>query len=51
MVMKEYYQSGLWTAEHNDDGSYTVVKTRISTEQYNAAIKEINKKGENGLNQ
>lgn len=51
MVMNEYYQNGLWTAKHNDDGSYTIAKTRITTEQYNAAINEINKKGENGLNQ
>ena len=50
-VMKEYYSAGLWTVKSNNNGSYTIEKTKISIKQYYAAINEINKKGENGLNQ
>ena len=49
-VAKEFYENGLWTASLNKDGSATIEKTKITREQYNAAIIEINKKGNNGLN-
>jgi hypothetical protein len=50
-VMKEYRDNGLWTVSGSDEEGYSLHKTRIYSDQYNAAIKEINKKGENGLNQ
>jgi RHS repeat-associated protein len=49
-VMKEYYTNGLYTTR-TTNGKVEVVKTRITKEQYDAAIKEINKKGNNGLNE
>ena len=49
-VMKEYFNFGLWTV-HKSNSNYTLIKTKISKEQYDAAIKEIDTKGENGLNQ
>lgn len=49
-VMKEYFNFGLWTVDKSN-GGYILMKTKISKEQYDAAIKEIGTKGENGLNQ
>jgi hypothetical protein len=50
-TMQEYKDNGLWTASKNKDGSISIQKNKITQEQYKAAIQEINKKGENGLNQ
>lgn len=50
-VMEEYRANGLWTVTGNDKNGYTPKRTKISSEQYKAAIMEINKKGENGFNQ
>ncbi len=49
-VMEEYHDNGLWTAKPNEYGGYTIEKNKLTDEQYNAAIKEIDRKGENGLN-
>ncbi len=49
-VMKYYYANGLYTTKLND-GRVDVVKTRITKAQYDAAMKEIAKKGNNGLNE
>jgi len=49
-VAKEFYEKGLWTASENKNGTVSIQKTRITKAQYDAAIREINKKGENGLN-
>jgi hypothetical protein len=49
-VMDEYKDNGLWTVSGNAKQGYSIQKSKISQEQYNAAIQEINKKGENGLN-
>jgi len=48
-VAKEFYENGLWTTSQNKDGSVSIQRTRITKEQYNDAINEINKKGNNGL--
>ena len=50
-VAKEFYENGLWTTSKNKDGSVSIQKTKITKDQYNAAIKEINQKNNNGLNQ
>ena len=50
LVAKEFFENGLWTTSQNKDGSISIKKTKITKEQYEAAIKEINKKGDNGLN-
>ncbi|MDR1793099.1 MAG: RHS repeat-associated core domain-containing protein [Bacteroidales bacterium] len=50
-VMKEYRDNGLWTASENKNGTVSIQKSRITKDQYKAALEEINKKGENGLNQ
>ena len=49
-VAKEFHENGLWTASKDKNGNISIQKTKITKEQYNAAIKEINKKGDNGLN-
>jgi len=48
-VLTEFHENGLWTANRNKDGSVSIQKTKITKAQYDAAIEEINKKGENGL--
>ena len=48
-VMEEFLKNGLWTVE-NINGEYRIQKTRITQEEYESAIKEINKKNENGKN-
>jgi len=40
----------LWTAKGNEKDGYTIQKTKLTDEQYNAVIKDINKKGNNGKN-
>ena len=51
LVMKEYFDNGLWTARGNEKDGYKLVRTKITEDQYKSAIIEINKKGENGLEQ
>ncbi len=48
-VMETFYKQGLWTVTRNGDGSFSIQREKISREQYNAAMKEINKKNNNGL--
>ena len=48
--METYYEQGLWTATKNGDGSASIQREKISTEQYNVAMKEISKKNNNGIN-
>jgi hypothetical protein len=49
-VVGEYYKNGLWTASGNAKDGFTIQKTKLTMDQYNAAIKEIDKKGQDGLN-
>ena len=50
MVLNEFRDNGLWVGVQQADGLYKVQKKRITQEQYDAALKELNKKGNNGLN-
>ena len=50
-VVIEFYENGLWTTSKNKEGTFSIQKTRITKEQYDAAMTEIDKKGNNGLNQ
>lgn len=47
--MEEYHKNGFYTTRINND-KVEVVKTRTTKVQYYAAMKEIVKKGNNGLN-
>jgi len=49
-VVEEFYKNGLWTAFTNKEGNIIIQRTRINDSQYNAAIDEINKKNNLGLN-
>ena len=49
LVAKEFYTNGLWTAKKDKDG-YHIEKSKITKEQYDNIIQELNKKGENGKN-
>lgn len=49
-VALEFSKNGLWLVYHNRDDTYSVLKTKITKEESYAMIKEILKKGENGLN-
>ena len=48
LVLKEFRKNGLWVGIKQTDGSFSIQKKRITQEQYNAALKELNKKGNNG---
>ena len=48
-VLNEYKENGLWTVSGSDKTGYKVQKTRLTQDQYNAALKEIRTKGKNGL--
>jgi RHS repeat-associated protein len=49
-VMDEYKNNGLWTVSGNKKDGYTIQRTAITNEQYEAAIREINRKNETGRN-
>ncbi|MDR2650859.1 MAG: hypothetical protein LBC68_00895 [Prevotellaceae bacterium] len=49
-VMDEYKNNGLWTVSGNKKDGYTIQRTTITNEQYEAALREINKKNETGRN-
>ena len=49
-VVEEYYNNGLWTATVNDNGNILIKRTKINESQYNAALEEINRKNNLGLN-
>ena len=50
LVLNEFRKNGLWVGIKQTDGSYSIQKKRITQEQYEAALKELNKKGNNGKN-
>lgn len=50
-VIEEFYKKGLWVGVTNDDGSVSIQKETITRKQYVTAVKEINKKNNNGLNE
>ena len=37
-VLEVFKNDGLWTATRQDDGSFRINKTKITTEQYNALM-------------
>ena len=41
-VLEEYHTNGLWTSKLNKDGTYTISKTKLSTDEYKKALAEIN---------
>ena len=54
-VVNEYYKNGLWTSKEIKDKEGNVVgqsiqKTKLTKDQYNAAMTEIDSKGQDGLN-
>jgi RHS repeat-associated protein len=49
-VVTEYYKNGLYTMTGNDKDGYKIQKTKLTKDQYETAIKEIDKKGQDGMN-
>jgi hypothetical protein len=49
LALDHFYNDGLWTAVMNSDKTVSIVKTRITKEQYETARAEILRKNENGL--
>lgn len=47
IAIKEFYKNGFWT--YNMDNE--IERTKLSEAQYKKALEEIQKKGNNGLNQ
>ena len=50
-VLKVYHKQGLWVVDKNTDGTISILKHKISEEQYNKAIKKLKTLDENGMNQ
>ena len=50
-VIEEFYKKGLWVGVTNDDGSVSIQRETITKKQYDAAVKNINKKNNNGLDE
>ena len=50
-VIEEFYKEGLWVGITKDDGSVSIQKETITRKQYVAAVKVINKKNNNGLDE
>ena len=48
-VLNSFMEKGLFTAEEQSDGSYQVNQTRLTKEEYNTALEEIEKRGNSGL--
>ena len=49
LVLDEYKINGLWQVK-NENNSYKIERIKLSQEQYDAALKVIEPKGDNGLN-
>ena len=49
-VATEYYKNGLYTMAGNDKDGYKIQKTKLTKSQYETTIKEIDKKGQDGMN-
>jgi hypothetical protein len=49
LTLDQFYNDGLWTTVTNKDKTVSIVKTRITKEQYEAARSEILRKNENGM--
>ena len=50
-ILEVHRDEGLWTARTNSDGSITILRTRISSKQYNRAINSLNNLDQNGMSQ
>ena len=50
-VIEEFYKKGLWVGITKDDGSVSIQRETITKKQYDAAVKNINKKNNNGLDE
>src|SRR6218665_1916794 len=49
-VITEYYKNGLYTMAGNKTDGYKIQKTKLTKSQYETAMKEIDKKGQDGKN-
>ena len=50
-MIEEFYKKGLWVGITKDDGSVSIQRETITKKQYDAAVKNINKKNNNGFNE
>lgn len=50
-VLDVFSKEGLWTAQKNEDGSITITRSKISTEQLNKARNTLNTLDQSGMSQ
>jgi hypothetical protein len=50
LALKEQFENGLWTRSKNEDGTYSISKTKISKREYEHGLKRLNDLDELGLN-
>ncbi|MBQ3873218.1 MAG: hypothetical protein II791_05320, partial [Bacteroidales bacterium] len=49
-ILKEFKENGLWVSHQIDDNCFVIRRETLSQSKYEAALKVIGNKGENGLN-
>lgn len=49
-ILKEFKENGLWVSHQIDDKCFVIRRETLSQSKYEAALKVIGNKGENGLN-
>ena len=48
-VLDAFKGDGLWTAQRQGDGTFRMVKTKVTNEQYKARVKVFNTLNDNGF--
>lgn len=48
-VLEVFLNEGLWTFQIDASGNYIIMQTKITQEEYEKGVEEINRKGQNGL--
>jgi len=50
-VLEVFKNEGLWVGQENDDGSISIVRSKVSENQYDTAKSNLNKLDQNGMSQ
>ena len=48
-VLEVFLNDGLWTYKIDSSGNYIIMQTKITQDEYEKGVEEINRKGQNGL--
>ena len=49
-ILDYYHTDGLWVTDNNSDGTWSIRKEKLSDQQYNEAIEQLNNCDSNGFN-